>query len=412
MKLILLAISMEDFAKNCNDIKPNITYLAIGCAYSDQGGLQQHPPFLSDLIARHPEFSYQIILVDPWLEDTPEIASTYNLKKIDDNWYGRDNINVHAIRECFEFDKVLVQNHAISRNFLFELINRTIRAKHQAPGNTYLFFMHDFSAYHISEFADKVYAFYQKFNEILYRKNILIDLNSKLDPACFPDMNKFYFHPKLIKSSNGSLEIFNPFLLDDFDIYTIVLQNYHDGIYKLLISHVLNYRLDEFARNVLRVYRQVRTILDNKGEVSLEIEEIPSVLLEGLDIIEVYTALYVKCDESGLIVLQMTENMLGQLHLIMAFMDFFQTSQDLWDEIFSEFVNECKKKVLDNPYQLTTIFSASQKKLKNFVLTAKPDAYLEELENQTVQYTIKNHRMPLYIQLYKQDPTLSIVIDI
>ena len=134
---------MQEFQNFCTDIRPNITYLAIGSAYSDHGGPQQYPPFLKKLIVKHKEFSFQIILVDPRLEDPPNIVSYISTKKIDENWYGNHNLNIHTIREYFSHDNITnnINIESISQNFLLTLIDRTIWAKQEMPQNTYLLFV-------------------------------------------------------------------------------------------------------------------------------------------------------------------------------------------------------------------------------------------------------------------------------
>ena len=130
---------MEEFHKHCTDTRPNITYVARGAAYSKYGGIQQHPPFLEKLMNEYSDLNFQVIIIDPQIESPPEISEHYRAKLIDDNWYGCKNLNIHTIKEQFEFDcfNSDKQNSA-SRKFLCSLISRTIAAKYDMPENTYL----------------------------------------------------------------------------------------------------------------------------------------------------------------------------------------------------------------------------------------------------------------------------------
>lgn len=437
---------MEKFAYHCRDMRPNVTYLAIGCAYNATSGPQQHPPFLTNLIKAYSELNFQIILVDPNMEDPPEIVTYFGLRNIDNGeWYGKDNINVHIIRELFDFvgfmeeTKESAENGSCngllpvnyfakmpsfnsSKKLIVELVERTINAKIHSPKNTYLFFMHDFSGNKNSLLSDHFWKIYQKREEKIrniYRKNIMIDLNCRIENCCFPDMNTIFFGPKLIQSSHGALEIFNPFLLEEFDIYTIILQKYNDTTYKQLVWHAIKTRLREFSVTILSAYRQLYIVLKNNTEIILN--EIPADLLEGIDTQLIHRILSGETNNeetntNNIILYQITQNLFACLYGITGFTAFFRKI-DLWNKIFSEFVDKCTEKNID-PYRLIDIFQNCLKKLENFIFFAEPSQYLEELEDNTITYIKQNHQLPLYQLLYfldtnsSQKSSNSIIIDI
>ena len=262
---------MENFITICNDFKPNITYLAIGSAYSIQGGPQQHPPFMEKLMLYHPEFSFEIILLDPLLENPPEITTYYKLKMFDSDWFGNENLSVHIIKESFSFQNILenIADTTHSKKLLTTLIDRIINSKNENPTETYLLFVHDFSGNHISKLSDICWTWYHSTSpdiQHLYQKNILIDVNNKINTGCFVDMNSIYFFPKLIKNSLGALEIFNPFTLNDFDIYkTMIQKKYNNTKIKKLLLLSITQKLNSFSNEILPLYRQIIIALQNKN---------------------------------------------------------------------------------------------------------------------------------------------------
>ena len=291
---------MEDFTNHCQDFRPNITYLAIGAAFSEPGGMQQCPPFLSKLMTAHAEFTFQIILVDPNMENPPKITDNIQLTKYDADWYGNTNVNLQVIREYFSYGSILPShkqdnfennkdNGTISKNFLFSLIDRIINSKNDTPTNTYLLFVHDFSGNYVDKLSDFIWDHYQKQDTTtmhIYQKNVLIDLNNKIDSSCYPDINSIYFHPQLVLNADRAYEIFNPFVLDDYDIYTIILQKYKNSNIKLLLMHAIMHHLNNVAQNIIQPYRQIRIALEQSVPhfPDLVINENVNLLIGDLDI--------------------------------------------------------------------------------------------------------------------------------
>ncbi|XWV24717.1 putative ORFan [Tupanvirus deep ocean] len=392
---------MEEFANHCNDFRPNITYIAVGSAYSSTGGSQQHPPFIKKLMLNYPEFSFQIILVDPLIENPPEITKHFQVKKLDNNWYGNDNVNIHVINEYFDFNNK--NRDTTSKKFLFALIDRTINSKNECPSSTYLMFLHDFSGNNIGQFSDEIYEIYKNYGNTithLYKKNILIDLNNKIDSGCFVDLESVYFHPILIKNSLGSMEIFNPFMLDDFEIYSILTQNYKNINIKIFLMHVIIYRINKFVENILPLYRQIRISLDSgNGYLTklLENDNKAYILYNGVDVSF--------SQEKLKVVNKITENMLLQLNTITKFLDYFKC--DIQKEIFSEFINFCQQTQIINHYDILKVFRVCQKKMEVFLLGIEPHKYYTDLNNHAVKFVMTNGKLPLFIELLLQDITID-----
>lgn len=364
---------MDDYISICQITKANITYLAIGSAFSFEGGPQQHPPFLEKIISQYQEFTFEIIIIDPLTENPPKITEYYNLESIEPNYYKRNNLIVNVIREKFSFDfwNSDSKNAQKSKNLLYSLIDRTINSKSENPNETCLLFVHDFTGYYIDKFSDMIWEDYQKKNKIteyFYKKNVLIDINNKIDAGCFVDLNSMYFHPELIVDSHGAIEILNPFLLDDFDIYTLIItsKKYNSSNIEKLLIHVITHRLEDFCNNILPNYRQFR---------------INNVMNDNLFRIK-------------------TSEMLSKLISITKYLDFFSNS--LREEIFGDFINLCKNPIMLNPYDIIKKFIFCQKKLELFLLNLNPNDYYVILNDLAINYVIKNNKFPLFMELLLQ----------
>jgi hypothetical protein len=405
---------MEIFSNHCHDFRPNITYLAIGAAYSESGGMQQYPPFLKKLISEHSQFNYQIILIDPLMENPPKIVEYLPVKKYDVNWYGNDNINLHVIRQYFSYNSIFDPNNndPVSKNFLFGLIERTMTSKYENPTNTYLLFVHDFSGYRVDKLADFIWDCYQKTNETLkyiYQKNVLIDLNNKIDSSCFPDMENLLFHPQLILDTIGTYEIFNPFFLGDDEIYTLSVQNYKNPGIKILLTHALIYRLNNFVRDIIPLYRQIRMALEDTMPYfpTLICNDLTKILVKDLDTKNFQNNIFVVHSTIN----KITSNMFEYLKLLTGYLDLFKC-RNMRKEIFGDFEDFCMVIPFINHYDTLTIFRQCQKKLEIFLAETNPAEFFGELSDYTVQYVMKHGKLPLFLKLLLQDDNKECVNDI
>ena len=385
---------MEDFHHHCTDIRPNITYVAVGAAYSEFGGAQQHPPFLDKMINRYPNFNYQIIIIDPLVENPPDIAKHYVAKRLDDNWFGYNNLNIHTIRENFDFDCFTAdKQNSPSRKFLCSTINRTIAAKYEMPENTYLLFFHDFSGNRIFQFSEIVTEFYGNIDPTayhIYKKNIMIDVNNRLDAGCFPDINGIYFSPHLVKNSFGSYEIFNPYNLENDEVATILLCKFkNQHIKNITINSIIN-KLNYFANNTLTKYRQLRIFISDKIS---QVENITTGfgLLKDINMNDL-----VQCSPLNLLA-RINKNLERELKKIITFLDFFSKSN-----IFAPFMEFCDNLIVD-PYKILNIFSQCQKQMYEMLENTKNYDYFLELSNYTVSYVNKNGKLPLFVEILLQD---------
>ncbi len=374
---------MDDYTLLSHTIAPNITYLAIGSAYSIDGGPQQHPPFIDKLILEHKDFIFEIILIDPLMENPPEIVKYHGLNSvrldIDGlntnrlDVYEKNNIIVNVMRDKFSFDFTGEESIDVqkSKKILYTLINRTIRLKNENPFETYLLFVHDFSGYRIDKFSDLIWYDYQKMNntiKYMYKKYILIDINNKIDASCFVDLNNDFFHPELITDSHGTMEIFNPFLLEDFDIHTILIsaQKFRSSKIKILLLHAITYKLIDFSDNVLCKYRQYRLVQHDS------------------------TALNEK-----------TSKVIDKLISITGFLDYFQGS--LRENIFRDFIDFVSRPIMENPYEIIKKFVACQKNLESFILNLNSYDYFVHLNDLAINYITVNNKLPLFMMLLLQN---------
>ena len=365
---------MEDFIQLDTNTKPNITYLAIGSAYSDLGGYQQHPPFLTDLMNMYSEFNFQIILLDPNLEDPPEAVSFFNLGKINDDasLFSDNNLQVYIIREKFSFQDIINGNtDSVSQKFLLGLINRTIEAKKDDLYKTYHLYVHDFSGNDIiklSEHIDQIYYKTDWNTNYLFQKNVIIGLNHKIDSGCFPDINDIYFGPHRINNNDGSLEIFNPFLSSDEEIFTIIGQKCTP--FKKLIIHAINQKINAFTKNIIPFYRQLRLALEKKNYSQDQLRHSmnsSSCLTSGVTNEEIKLAIESSISSVRLsLIIQINNNMFAYLESLISFLDYFPQT-NIREEIFGPFINFCTQMSIMDHYQIINVFIMSQKKLETFL---------------------------------------------
>ena len=397
---------MEQFEQHCTDIRPNITYVAIGAAYSKVGGPQQHPPFLNRFMTENPNFNIQIVIVDPLTENPPEIIQYFPVLHIDKDWYGTDNLNIHVIRKNFDFEifkketsNILINN--ISRKFLFSLINRTIAAKHENPNNTYLLFVHDFSGNAIDMLSDYLGEIYSRLDNStvqIYKRNILIDLNNKINSGCFVDMYSIYFTPLLFKNSYGALEIFNPFCLHNDELATMLLYKYNNRNIQRLVCHAITHRINKFSTDVLPCYRQVRMFYQKK------IPNLPNLaynqgILTGITLQSI--TLYAPTN----IISHITHNLLVQLEMVMGFLSFYKK----YDELLGPFISLCNKPALHDPYQIHTIYKECQKNIEKFISEIDPCQYYPLINTYCTQHMLKHGKLPLFMELLLQDKNTDVI---
>src|ERR1700733_5695978 len=264
---------MNLLIEKCIDVRPNITYVAIGAAYSTEGGMQQFPPFLDNLFKNYIDFTFHVILIDPLIEQVPELVRyvnlsypNKNLSKINFNNYSSDNLTVDIIREYFDL--------------ILSLIERTIYAKKEKYNNTYLLFIHDFSGHQTNILSEYIYNFC-KINFIeeelkIYQKNILIDITFASNDCCFPDLKGEFSNPIIINDENNSLFIFNPFMLTPNDLGMMFLFNYSKPVIKNLCLHIIMYKLQQFNTSILNKYilsksKFLSTDLDKESEILFEL---------------------------------------------------------------------------------------------------------------------------------------------
>lgn len=372
---------------------PNITYVAIGSAHSITGGPQQNPPFLMQIMENHAEFNFEIILIDPELEEDPEIVKYIPLSKVANNCYSNKAINnsyyvpmkggivVYAIREYFSYKAIIPEiseyqgDKVNSANLLFYLINRTIKAKECSPDSTYLLFVHDFSGRDISKLASAIGDIYRKtINYDLFNKNVLIDLNYKLNNGCYIDLNSVYFGPHLINQSE-SLEIFNPFVLSDPDTQEIIKYYESCNRAKILTIHSLMLKWNKYAIDIIPSYRKMRLATDYKQFSYDNIKNIvaDNVITTGLCGLEIELAINSSIDSeiTTRIIKSLTENLLSELLNMTKFYDF----NGKVDNLFSPFFSICNEIPIKNPYELVSTYKLCQENLTKYLFNGEKNNF-------------------------------------
>ncbi len=320
---------MQNLEQHCCDTRPNITYVAIGSAYTDIGGYQQHPPFLERMIDKYTNFTFQVILIDPMIENPPECSVKYRLKIIDSGWYGNDKIDLRVIRELFNYDSL-----SLSYKLLSALIMRTITAKKECSNNTYLLFVHDFSGNEIHKLA---YEFDFNFSKQLdndwyiYKNNIMIDINNRIDAGCFVDLFSFFCDPITIENIDGSLNILNPFLLDNEEIIPILKTTYNTINIHQLITNAINNKLDRFFNFTLNIYDQLLYYCYNYEE-SYPVLPFGKFILKDIQILDKKNASYVMNI--------VTKNLIKELEEIAGFINFID--EKMFQNIFGDFIAMCQ----------------------------------------------------------------------
>jgi len=400
---------------------PNVTYVAIGAAFNDGHGYQQHPPFLHSLLSEYPDWNFQIIIVDHLTEDPAEIANHFQLKKYDTDWYANERIQVIVIRSEFDFDSVIKHQNSESKTFIYDLINRTIDAKRSRASNDYLLFVHDFSGYSIRAMAESVEKCLMEQDEEtgnLFRRNILIDLFYKEEGGCFPKLEYPGFGPHLYKSSNGTFEVFTPFTLTNLEISCILLHRYKNSCYLQLTKNVINFCIKNFLDEYIAIYRQLRMCLEGSAEFDLELifhgkqtltNELTNRIMCAkkcpIDQLEVGTDRYV---DIICLTQEITIRLLKELKIRTSFLDFFG-KDIIRDELFNSFVTLCNEPILGSTlntnryYQLGDKFRECWKNMDIFLDNVTVSNYSQIFVEYCTEYKDKYSRLPLCLELLCHD---------
>lgn len=390
------------FTEICTDFKPNITYVCIGGTYSDYAGPQQHPPFLEKLISEHTDFSFQVIVIDPTTEDPPEFSKTFGGKKIDTDWFGTDRINIHVIREYFNFDLDESNNDLNQSKLLLEsLIDRTIENKQIAPDRTYMLFVHDFSGNYIGKFSDRMNDLYRKKDSItfsFYKRTVLIDLNYRLETGCFVNMKDDFFGPALITvNTNGikSIESLDFFNMTNDELFAQFITepsfgNYHP-LSKKLIQHVLTTRLTEYMLKDVAIFRQVKLFIDGTNK-ELSVDSFGTGILDSISKNLIVSPNEMKHITDAYVTETMIKRLLIQLNNYCGFFKMF----NIYESLFSSFVVSLKDSKTD-PYKLSVCFRSCLDDVKKFFVGFNRDAYAEAINKYVDDYIEVNGTVPIFL---------------
>jgi hypothetical protein len=177
-------MSIEDiYLHIINEItifKPEIIYLAVGCAMSYYSNInpnnnQQYPLFLHPFTNKKKLF----ILIDPYLENPLKLESQINLTKTDSGDYYRilqnNNLIVFAIKKLFYFYHY--DKNALEKIFLNKIISYSIENKIKT-------FVQDYTGIYIKH----AYLEYLEDNRDI-KKYVIFDVTQD-HSGCFVDFSK------------------------------------------------------------------------------------------------------------------------------------------------------------------------------------------------------------------------------
>ena len=347
------------YANECFHRKADITWIAIGSNYTKEGGMQQFPPFLQRLKEKNPSLIFEVIIIDPLIQQQVKIAEYLNVRKIDDNEYHGKNISVYCIREyfCYEYDNPGFIDSKSSKTFIENYVARTVRNKLNNPDRTNLLFVRGFTCTPDKPLSDEMLKHYETLDSQTldaYKKSVKIGLGP--DGDCYPDLDDLSFYPRLVVNNKGALELVNMDSMSTKELMSIYSIRYDDNTIYSEIMKILDTRLNDFKDSYLTSYRRFRVNIDDPSK---QFEDILSVIPNGKErrmFGDIVTKSICKNTSSrDLYVKNVTDNLFEILKTdLFSFLDDFEKQ-------FEDFINICQVKTMDNGkepyYEYINVFS-------------------------------------------------------
>ena len=232
--------------------------------------MHQFPPTLSELELKHPDATFQIILIDPLMESVPYITTDESGLKQSDNFIKSDdnvelykhrtaNKTVYVIRKYASYMGNVDERYCDISSLLNDLIALSIR-------DETLFIFNDFSgrsSNELIEYYDKQKAVKEHLN------HIIIGLTMRTDYGCYidltNDMCKFAYMADVDR-----IRVFNPYfyLLNNIDVDTCgVADDIDDDGTKIMITQmngVFETNKKIIKDGLLSVYRRTHMLAKGK----------------------------------------------------------------------------------------------------------------------------------------------------
>ena len=225
-----------------------LTYLAIGSSYSDLGGPQQFPPFLKQLMATHPDWHLNLVLVDPEIEDPPRALA------LTQSYHPR--ITITCVRQLFSH-QLLDDVAQFGKREVDYLIRRTLESHLPC-----LLLVHTFTGYSNETLSTTFRTTYS--GDPLYSQRCLVDIGYGEETGCFFDMSLERFSPLLytiqLPRKAPYLAVFDPRSLNNHEIMVFVYHSPNNPTMtraRDLVWGLLNRRLIAFETE-LSHYRYYR----------------------------------------------------------------------------------------------------------------------------------------------------------
>jgi hypothetical protein len=236
----------------------------------------------------------------------------------------------------------------------------------------------------------------------LFKRNVIIDLNYKRGDNCFVNLADDNFGPMCFTSSNGSIEIFNPFLLQSEEISAIFLQPYKNQAVKKLTMLVIDHKMRSFVTDVLPAYRQLRMILEkkpvDKDVIQGAIVRNEAILMLGIGYQDMCAAFGLPAGDIEIycIIQKLTMNLISELERVTDFLHFFHGMRQI---LFSPFSELCDQLEIADHYQLSRTFTVCVEDMKSFLMGVDINDYLTEFVHMMSDHTTSTNKTPIYVDL-------------
>lgn len=265
-----------------------ITYFAVGAAHHQKMPVeknQQTPPFLADLIAKHSDVRFNVVIIDCDMEAIPLTVEEYHLNETYRDGkvviYSRENLNVYSLKLEFSETDFDAWNWELMK-ICFRMIHTR---KIQRPFSTNLILFHTFCGFNTFSFRTYLDEFWIKsyFRREIYEKNILIDLSYGKNVSCFPKMEKDVFGPILYRTDENALEIFDPLRLSKEHFWIFNSFEFKNPLIKMAMDQIIQIKQVRFTNVICSAVRRALLILKRDSGTRNSWDDIKEV--GGLDYI-------------------------------------------------------------------------------------------------------------------------------
>lgn len=266
-----------------NDIiySPIIVYFAVGSATNkkwENAENQQFPPFLHDFKIKNMHIKILIILIDPLLNDIPNIVedtgmfleNSFVKSEIYDNLYHSDfGVDVIGIKEYVYWN----DNSLVSRENAVDIFDMMVSICNLISNKNSLLFYQEFTGISLFWLEENIK---KRLKTLFNSKKICIDITRNTTKSlCYIDLINPCFYPVI--TINNNLEYIEPSLLSyeiKRDIY-VKYKSIDTNIQRQLIDEEDDYKLyhqllirDQYSyelikESLLSMIRNIYTLINN-----------------------------------------------------------------------------------------------------------------------------------------------------